>query len=168
MGLKLITKIADSTLKEFDRRLNQLQADLSAQEKEIRRDHRILTARALYNQSQFDDALAQINEAILELPSKNGYLLKAVILRAKDLVENAIQVLEQRFSAPPDRFTKNNASLHWNKACYLNLLKSNDDEILEQLTKSLSLEPSNFEDLRKDNDLKDFVDKPGILEILRR
>ena len=110
-------------------------------------------------------AATAITKSLETYPTKLGEFVNALIYRRKKRYDQAIAALDRALDLPTDEYFSNNASIYWNKACYLAIsAPERQAEIIWNLDRSIEIKPRYRDDVAKDPDLRPLLDKPDFAQ----
>lgn len=162
---KMLAKVNELDLrtKELENAKARLEA-LNAEMDERSKKQAAFEGAAYAKTMQDEDLVAAataIAKSLAIYPTKFGEFVNARILRRKRDYLQAIAALDRALQLPPDQYFSNDASIYWNKACYLAVSAPEKyAEIVWNLDRSIEIKPRYRDDLTKDADLSALVDKP--------
>lgn len=121
--------------------------------------------RAMYasivKDQDIEAATTAIQKSLESYPTKYGEFVNGMVLKRKRKLNEAIQALDRAFLLPPDEFCPTDASLYWNKACYIALLEpTNLADIMGNLDRSIQIKSFYRNDILKEPDLAALLDNP--------
>ena len=152
LGLQLISEVADRATREMFKRLK---GEVEQQKEDTSIVNHAFLARSFLKEGFIDQAQEEIGKSLKIRSTRFGEFVSALILKQRADYAGAVGAIDRALRLPPDGYVRNDATLNWNKACYLARLDvdANLKDILACLDQSLKLRPEYRNDLTTDDDL---------------
>lgn len=171
-ALAVVTDKMLAKMNELDARTKDLEASNSELEKankhlEVGAKREAAIDRAVYASIVKDQDIGAATTAIKKsldiCPTKYGEFVNGMVLKRRGLLADASAAVDRALSLPPDEFCPTDASIYWNKACYVALSDPTKlSDIIGNLDRSIQIKPNYRDDIKTERDLRGVLDNPEL------